>query len=301
MVAFTTTSLYLSYYKNNISQDFIGALNQVAAAGGVDQSSTGLPDAQVAVLGSSVNTVAADLNTGLGHALGTARIKLTVTDSADGSAIDAADVILVDPDGIGTVPLTGGCVVDGVGGSDCADATDTSGQVVFCLNPAPVASTDYTVLVSKSGYITKQMTTQTIALATVGLSVGLEPEPSAPTTLSNAGYSLVILNECTKSDGGLPYSTFNLSFDYSDANGDANQAAGATLAVDYEFVGGNKFQVDQTASLAGADGFSGSIEFDQCIRFDDRSQLNVTFTLTDGDGNASDGLLLSITRPLGAN
>ena len=302
MVAFTATSLYLSYIKNGINRDYIGVLNEVAAAEEVTQNNTGLSGARLTVLNESVTTAANDLSTGFGHALKTARIKVTVTDSSDGSAIDAADAMIVDPNSLGAVPLlplANSCDVDGVFGSDCVDATDSSGQVVFFLNPAPTTLTDYTVQVSKEGYITKQVVTQAFRLAKLSPSVALQR--SVAPTLTNAAYSLVILNDCTESDGGLPHSTFNLSFDYNDINGDANQAAGAVLGVDYQFVGGRNFQEDQSAALTGTEGFSGSIQFEKCIRFDNTSELDVTFSLTDGDGNPSDALLLNIARPTGAN
>ncbi len=124
-----------------------------------------------------------------------------------------------------------------------------------------------------------------------------------PPTLSNSDYSIVGLNNCVDPQGGLPYNTFNIGFEYSDINGDANAEAGASLRIQYQFggVAGRYFEENRTDVLSGINGYSGSIHFDKCIRFDDRPSLVITFTLTDGGNNTSNALDLSINRPEGAN
>ena len=124
---------------------------------------------------------------------------------------------------------------------------------------------------------------------------------SAPTQLSNPDYSLLGLNNIIDPEDGPNFSNFALSFDYRDINGDANREAGATLNVEYQFIDGKYYSVDKSDVLIGIDGYSGSILFEQRIRFEVTSGVIVTFTIIDGDGNRSNALPLTIKRPPNAN
>jgi hypothetical protein len=131
---------------------------------------------------------------------------------------------------------------------------------------------------------------------------GIIDEGCSAPVLSNPNYSLVGLNDTEDPQGGSNYSTFNLSFDFFDIDGDANEAAGATLDVQYQFTGGgNFFEVDHTDDLVGVNGYEDTVQLEEHIRFDDRSGLVVTFILTDGAGHNSNSLQMTIDRPSGAN
>lgn len=133
------------------------------------------------------------------------------------------------------------------------------------------------------------------------------------TVLSNSNYEIIDINDVPDPDDpenpDANYSSFELSFDYDDPDGDANafqddggEPYGASLLVEFQFHNdGNYYSVDRTEYLVGVDGYSGTIYIDQPIRFDDREGVDITFTLTDGDGNQSNALLLTIDRPDGAN
>jgi hypothetical protein len=130
-------------------------------------------------------------------------------------------------------------------------------------------------------------------------------EGMAPPSLFEAYYSLLGLNTITDPEGGLNYSNFELGFDYLDINGDANEASGASLNVEFQFFylegDANFYEVDMTQALVGIDGFSGSVLFEQPIRFDNTNGVIIRFILTDGYGNTSNALELTINRPEGAN
>jgi hypothetical protein len=130
---------------------------------------------------------------------------------------------------------------------------------------------------------------------------GTIDEGCAAPVLSNPDYSLVGLNDTEDPQGGLNYSTFNLGFSFYDNDGDANEAAGATLTARYQFTGGNFFEVDHTDALVGVDGYEGTVRFEENIRFDNQDALVVTFILTDGAGHNSNSLQMTIDRPSGAN
>jgi hypothetical protein len=119
--------------------------------------------------------------------------------------------------------------------------------------------------------------------------------------LSNPVYSLVGLNNYVDPAGGLPYSTYNIGFDYSDINGDANVEAGATLRLQAQFIGGYYYDNDMTHVLSGINGYSGSVRFDVHIRWDITTRVVETITLTDGGGNISNAIEITIDRPEGAN
>jgi chitodextrinase len=125
---------------------------------------------------------------------------------------------------------------------------------------------------------------------------------NSPPTLSNPNFDLIGLNDTPDPEEGPNYSTFSFSFDFRDINGDANEAAGAILMVEYQFTdGGRYFEVDHTDALYGVDGYDDTVQFVERVRFDDRDSVIVTLILTDGAGNNSAPLQLTVDRPEGAN
>jgi len=126
-------------------------------------------------------------------------------------------------------------------------------------------------------------------------------QQSVATTLSNPVYSLVGLNDYPDPLGGLPFSTYSLGFDYSDINGDANAESGATLRLQAQFPGGAYYDMDATSKLNGINGYSGTVHFNNHIRWDVTTQVVETITLTDGGQNISNAIQYTINRPEGAN
>jgi hypothetical protein len=205
--------------------------------------------------------------------------------------------------------------------SPAADNKSLSGNIVYLIYMATssggqnFSSSNFTTSVGAISYTITGLNPSTTYFFVVrardeagneeknSVEISATTPPSVASTLSNPVYSIVGLNNRADPLGGLPYSTFNIGFDYSDINGDANAEAGASLNIQYQFSGvdGRYFEEDRTDVLSGINGYSGSVRFDVYIRFDDRTGVVITFTLTDGGRNISNALELNINRPEGAN
>ncbi len=117
-------------------------------------------------------------------------------------------------------------------------------------------------------------------------------------SIFNVRQQPVALNDCDLGDGGALASSFQIDFDFADADGDV--IAGSRVTVNFSFVGGNSGTFVASPNIAGS-GAQGTISTGQCYRFDTTERLDVSMTLTDAGGLTSEPLTLVIDRPQGAN
>ena len=161
---FSATSLFNSFFKNGVNGDYLAALENLTTTGRVNPSfltDSGMPSAQADELQDNVTQDAATaLGTGLGSALSTARIGVTVI---DGGLIGGAEVDIPNPS-------------SGISCDSCPATTDATGQVTLNLSNVPPTATEITVVVSGvPGYETAAATTQVVAFATVDLEIKMTP------------------------------------------------------------------------------------------------------------------------------
>jgi len=123
-------------------------------------------------------------------------------------------------------------------------------------------------------------------------------------TISNANASLDTLNDprCSLS---LPVgSSFRVTFDYTDSNGNGPiNISQAHLYVAYDFpygVDGTLNNYTWNSSLSG-DGSSGTATTLQCYRFGSNPYVDVTMTIQDLSSATSNALTIRINRPAGSN
>ena len=115
----------------------------------------------------------------------------------------------------------------------------------------------------------------------------------------NARQQLLGLNNCNLGDGGALASSFQVDFDFTDADGDV--VAGSAVTVTFQFVDGNTGTFVVTAPGLTGSGSQGSVSTNQCYRFGTTESVNVSMTLTDSGGLTSEPFTLTIDRPQGAN
>ena len=112
-------------------------------------------------------------------------------------------------------------------------------------------------------------------------------------TISNIGQKLVALNDgrCTNWNGVVYSGTiFGISFDYEDPNGDAHKSQGATVDMGFDMTPWSTFT---------GDGFNGSVTGNRCVGFSSNAPVNIPVTLTDGEGNESNTIVIGINKPEG--
>ena len=127
-----------------------------------------------------------------------------------------------------------------------------------------------------------------------------------PPTISNISVALIQLNDaarCTLSQP--PASSFQISFDYADANGNGpTSISGAGFNISWVFRPqsdtGGFTNYTFMSSLTG-DGFTGRAITTQCYRFGTNTSVDVTMTIVDQGGLRSGGVTTNILRPNGSN
>ncbi len=134
----------------------------------------------------------------------------------------------------------------------------------------------------------------------VTLTVG-----NPPPVMSNVNHSLIELNDelrCTLSSP--PASSFEVTFDYSDPNGNGpTNISQARLRIDYVFQssGSGTFNNYTYRSSLSGDGYSGTATTTQCYRFGTNSYVDVTMSIEDAGGARSAEVTHRITKPNGSN
>ena len=114
-----------------------------------------------------------------------------------------------------------------------------------------------------------------------------------PPTISNIQQSGTTTNfdSCVRSDGStFAGGRYFITFDYNDPDGDASNSQGATVQAF------DSFDATPFSSFSG-DGFTGSIQSNLCSVFGNAPSVNVTVTLTDGNGLVSNELTITISAP----
>jgi hypothetical protein len=115
-----------------------------------------------------------------------------------------------------------------------------------------------------------------------------------PPVISNIRQSRPTTNSdsCIRADGStFAGGRYLIVFDYDDPDGDAINSQGATVQAFGSF--------DATPfSRFSGDGFTGSIQSDLCSVFGNAASVNVTVTLTDGNGLRSNELTITIPAPV---
>lgn len=192
-MAFSASALYLSYFKNDINNDYLATLKRFLSdpdlGDGELQSLINLPDNELQVLDASANAAAGALNTGFSHASERARLKVTVVDAEnpEEGAIGGATVRVLVDDGFGNLLIATCDDPDEDGNSGitegCQYESNFEGDaVLFILRPGSrdldpdnneTSPTTVTVEVEKEGFEIQRVETQVLELATVSLNVEL--------------------------------------------------------------------------------------------------------------------------------
>ena len=163
MMAFSATSIFNSFYKNNINGDFLSALSDLSQNGEVpaaELQASGVPTAQVTELSRNITDHAEIvLNTGLKLASQTARVKVTVTDVPGGTGIDGATV-----DSTSSYACTG-----------CGGLTDANGQITLTFTGVPSNATNIEIVADGvPGYVEAKKTVTVSASSTVNLDLAMD-------------------------------------------------------------------------------------------------------------------------------
>jgi hypothetical protein len=136
------------------------------------------------------------------------------------------------------------------------------------------------------------------------LPVSLTVLPPEPPTISNLTWSLRVLNDSTCGNNG---SRFDISFDYSDPNGDVPVSDGfffgTPLRLSWAFLPDGFTGEALINTPTDGDGFSGTASLDVCIAYEFEGNTSVleTFTLRDQKNLWSNSLSIIIPRPEGGN
>ena len=95
---------------------------------------------------------------------------------------------------------------------------------------------------------------------------------------------------------------FTIKFDYTDSNGNFPiTSSEAQLYCEWDFIPGTGDFAQDTSAFPSGDGFSGTVTYYQCIGFAANPSVDVTMTIKDLLGAASNSLKLNIKKPEGAN
>ena len=130
-----------------------------------------------------------------------------------------------------------------------------------------------------------------------------------PVVLNNYSLTPVISTYDVKNDdinncslgSGSPGTSFTISFNYLDANGDVG--ANAMVSGTATFRPSNdEFAVTYpSTSLTITGTSSGTVSLTECIRFAKQNRVEFSLSLTDNAGFQSNTLFIPIDRPTGAN
>lgn len=168
-------------------------------------------------------------------------------------------------------------------------------------NPS-VASVDAT------GLATTLAAGTSIIVAAVGSvrdSTQLTVTAGQPPLLSGGSAALLQLVEpsCVDPGTGLTASSYRVSFDYGDVDGDVPLSVTAVGGTWGGYPSGNGGAIGQSAlrspSFTGT-GFSGQVQFTLCYIFRTDLYVEVSMTLTDRAGNMGQLNPIRITKPVGA-
>jgi len=127
--------------------------------------------------------------------------------------------------------------------------------------------------------------------------------PSLAPATWNPRYSVSGVNTCSLPGVGTG-SWFTIRFDFEDREGDVG-ASLSTVNVSYRFSTGTTGSYghppgDPYISYSGT-GYAGTVRTDPCYVFGNATYVDVTLTLVDGGGHASNTVTVRMTRPSGAN
>jgi len=176
-----------------------------------------------------------------------------------------------------------------------------SNEVIWGISDTTVASINVAGLATGAGPGTATITATQGAITDQTTLTVSSAQLLAP-TISNMLTTLLSLNDSTScSNGG---SLIEISFNYTDPDGDVTDNAGGTV-ID------NSFAFDPEGSTGGGtitsfthngDGFSGSISFRRCTVFGSTStSIRRTVSLIDAGGQMSNELTSTFDKPEGAN
>jgi hypothetical protein len=206
--------------------------------------------------------------------------------------------MFIQPDPTLTVTLAGtgtGVVTSSPGGincgTDCTEAYPVGTQVRLSADPSGTSTfTGWSGACSGTGGCVVTMNSpQTVTATFAG---------QAAPVISNLNVSVTGTNDCDFGDGGSPGSSQQVTFNYTDEDGDVTPNGVVRDA--FVFDGGTSGVIEVTPSFSG-NGFEGSVSLSFCIRFGDSSSVTDTFTLIDSSGNVSNALRAPTSRPPGAN
>jgi hypothetical protein len=138
------------------------------------------------------------------------------------------------------------------------------------------------------------------------IQVNLLVQPRVAPVLSNLAVNLVKLNDPTCANPEAPGSRFQVSFNYSDINGDLPISGGsfAGTPVGLEALLPNEtFVTANTTATVNGSSFSGQAGFQLCIYFGPsfNSWVRIWVTLEDEWALVSNQLFIEHPRPSGAN
>ena len=108
---------------------------------------------------------------------------------------------------------------------------------------------------------------------------------------------LVTLNQC-----GIPNtSTFQYSVDYSDGDGDVTPSdTRVFVEIRWSNGGTQSYESESQFNNVSGDGFTGAVQALNCLSFGSATYADVTMTIWDASGRASNPLTTRIPKPVGA-
>ena len=117
-------------------------------------------------------------------------------------------------------------------------------------------------------------------------------DPVAPQLL-DIDHQLITLDEC-----GLPGSTFRYSVDYYDGDGDVTPS-GTRVFVDIVWSAGGteSYESDGAFNSVTGNGFTGAVQAYNCLEHGSSSYADVTVTIWDASGRASNPQTTRVPRP----
>lgn len=136
---------------------------------------------------------------------------------------------------------------------------------------------------------------QTVNVTAGGTAVAsfeVRCDPVAPQLL-DIDHQLITLDEC-----GLPGSTFRYSVDYYDGDGDVTPS-GTRVFVDIVWSAGGtqSYESDGAFNSVTGNGFTGAVQAYNCLEHGSSSYADVTVTIWDASGRASNPQTTRVPRP----
>lgn len=176
-------------------------------------------------------------------------------------------------------------------GTDCTEAYPVGTQVILTAAPSGTSTfTGWSGACSGSDNCVVTMNSPQNVTATFA-------GPAAP-VISNLNVSVTGVNDCDLGDGGSLGVSQQVTFDYTDEDGDVTPDS--VVRVEFEFAGGSSGAFEGAPSFSG-DGFEGVASVSLCTRFVNLPSITRTFTLIDSSGHVSNPLTATTPRPPGAN